>query len=110
MAKDKEYKRLIHTARWQQLRRDKLSDSPLCERCEAEGRVTAAVEVHHVIPVEHALTKQEKARLMYDYHNLRALCHECHVKEHTEMGRSGKAQAKSRAKALLERFRSKFLK
>jgi len=31
---------------------------------------------------------------MYDVNNLRALCHDCHVKVHTEMGRSGKAATK----------------
>ena len=98
MAKDKDYRKLIHTTRWLRLRRDKLSDFPLCERCEQEGRVTAATEVHHIIPVENGLTRQEKERLMYDYTNLKALCHDCHVKTHTEMGRCGKEQAKSRAK------------
>ena len=52
MAKDKDYKRMIHTSRWLKLRRDKLSDYPLCERCEQMGKVTAATEVHHVHPVE----------------------------------------------------------
>ena len=100
MAKDKDYKKLIHTTRWLRLRRDKLSDFPLCERCEEEGRVTAATEVHHIIPVENGLTRQEKERLMYDYTNL---------KTHTEMGRCGKEQAKSRAKNHLLRFVEKFM-
>lgn len=69
MAKDKDYIRLIHTAKWLRLRRDKLNDTPLCERCEELGRVAAATEVHHVIPVEDGLTKQEKERLMFDYFN-----------------------------------------
>lgn len=110
MAKDKEYIRLIHTAKWVRLRRDKLTTHPLCERCEDIGRVTAATEVHHIIPVENGLTKAEKERLMYDPTNLRALCHDCHVKTHTEMGRCGRAQAQSRAKEHLRQFVKKFLK
>lgn len=110
MAKDQDYNRLIHTTKWLRLRRDKLSGYPLCERCEELGRVTAATEVHHVIPVESGLSKQEKERLMYDYFNLKALCHECHVKVHTDMGRCGKAQAKNRAKEHLKRFVKRFLK
>lgn len=110
MAKDKDYIRLIHTAKWQHLRRIKLTDHPLCERCDELGRITAATEVHHVIPVENGLTVDEKERLMYDYFNLKALCHKCHVKVHTEMGRCGKAQAKSRAVEHLKRFVNKFLK
>ncbi len=100
---------MIHTARWQRLRRDRLSEHPLCERCGEQGIVTAATEVHHVIPVETALTRQEKERLMFDYTNLRALCHDCHVKAHTDMGRSGKAQARRRAREHLERFRGRFM-
>lgn len=109
MAKDSDYIRMIHTVRWVKLRRDKLSLHPLCERCEREGRVQAATEVHHVIPVERGLTADEKQRLMFDPHNLMALCHDCHVKTHTEMGRSGKKQAKATAKEHLQRFADKFL-
>lgn len=110
MAKDKDYKRLIHTERWLLLRRDKLTANPLCERCRAQGIIRAATEVHHIKPVEDGLTYREKVTLMFDSHNLRALCHDCHVKTHVEMGRSGKVQAKRRAKEHLQRFEDKFLK
>jgi len=33
---------------------------------------------------------------MYDPGNLMALCHDCHVKIHTEMGRSGKKATQRR--------------
>lgn len=110
MAKDKDYIRLIHTARWVHLRKEKLNAHPLCERCDELGRVTAATEVHHVVPVENGLTKAEKERLMFDYHNLKALCHDCHVKTHIDMGRSGKGRAKSRAKDQLKRFIDRFIR
>ena len=109
MAKDKDYIKLIHTTRWLRLRRDKLSDFPLCGRCEEEGRGAAATEVRHIIPVGGGLSRQEKERLMYDYTNLRALCHDCHVKTHTEMGRCGKEQARNRARDHITRFVKKFL-
>ncbi len=109
MAKDKDYKRMIHTGRWLRLRRDKLSAYPLCERCKIEGRITAATEVHHIVPVESALTVREKERLLFDYHNLMSLCHDCHVKTHVEMGRSGKKLAKQRAEEHLRQFVKKFL-
>ena len=96
MAKDETYKRLIHTARWVRLRRDVLTAHPLCERCEAEGFVTPACEVHHRTPVEEAVSAADKERLMFNPSNLRALCHACHVKAHVEMGRSGKAATKRR--------------
>lgn len=45
---------------------------------------------------------------MYDVKNLRALCHDCHVKEHTEMGRSGKEATRRRnaeqARAVIVKF------
>ena len=99
MAKDKDYKRLIHTTRWLRLRASVITDHPLCERCEREGIVTAATEVHHRVPVEHGMNPREKERLMFDRLNLVALCHGCHVKEHTEMGRSGKEATRRRNEA-----------
>lgn len=109
MAKDKDYIRMIHTDKWLRLRRSKLTANPICERCQAEGRITPAEEVHHIVPVEDGLTVREKESLMFDAHNLQSLCHECHVKIHTEMGRSGKAHARRRAAEQLERFAKKFL-
>ncbi len=52
MAKDRDYNRLIHTARWLRLRRDTLTWHPLCQRCEAEGVLTPSAEVHHVRPAQ----------------------------------------------------------
>lgn len=109
MAKDKTYIRLIHTERWVKLRRAKLSRDPLCERCKEQGVIEAAVEVHHVIPVEDAQTEREKESLMFDSHNLMALCHDCHVEMHKEMGRSGKAYARRRTERQREGFKAKFL-
>lgn len=109
MAKDKDYNRMIHTERWLKLRKMKLTDRPLCERCEEEGRIKAAEEVHHIVPVEDGLGHAEKERLMFSPANLKALCHECHVKTHTERGRSGKKHAKTKAAEQLGRFVKKFL-
>ena len=96
MAKDKDYQQLIHTGKWLRLRKDVLSRFPLCQRCDAEGRTTAATEVHHIRPVEEAITYGDKRQRMYDPSNLMALCHDCHVKVHTELGRSGKEATKKR--------------
>lgn len=108
MAKDKDYNKLIHTARWLRLRRDILTEHPICERCEAEGFVTPATEVHHRKPVEYGINYAEKRRLMFDPDNLMALCHDCHVKEHTYMGRSGKGATRRRndeqIRAVIDKF------
>lgn len=96
MSRDADYIKLIHAARWVRLRMLKLSQCPLCERCQAEGRVTAAAEVHHIRPVEEALTYADKEQRMYDPDNLRALCHRCHALTHQEMGRNTKDATRRR--------------
>lgn len=96
MDQAKDYRRLITSARWLRLRRAVLTAHPLCVRCLAEGRTTAATEVHHIRPVEQALSAADKEQRAYDPTNLQALCHDCHVATHTEMGRSGKAAARKR--------------
>jgi 5-methylcytosine-specific restriction protein A len=96
MAKDKDYIQLIHTTRWLRLRKEVLTAHPLCEDCQEKQLITAATEVHHVQPVEEAYNYAEKRQRMYDPHNLRALCHDCHVRRHIELGRSGKAATQRR--------------
>lgn len=96
MAKDADYIRLIHTSRWTHLRRLKLMQDPLCEDCLQRDQFTPATEVHHVRPVEDAVGYADKVRLMYDPHNLRALCHACHVDVHTRLGRSGREATRKR--------------
>ena len=108
MAKDKDYIRLIHTTRWLQLRRDIITKHPLCEQCQANGYITPSTEVHHVTPVESAVTYREKVRLMFDPTNLRALCHDCHVKVHTDMGRSGKEATRKRNSERVEKIIKNF--
>lgn len=108
MAKGKQYNRLIHTRRWLMLRRRKLSENPLCERCLEEDRYIQATEVHHIKPVEDAFSPWAQEALMYDYHNLQSLCHRCHVAVHTEMGRSGKQQNRRKTQRQIEDFKKRF--
>lgn len=108
MAKDKRYQQLINTTRWLKLRRDTLTKHPLCQRCEEAGRLTSATEVHHIRPVEEAVTMEDRIQRAYDPHNLRALCHDCHVKTHTELGRSGKEATKKRNARHVEQVINKF--
>lgn len=96
MAKDETYRRLINSQRWLRLRRAVLTAHPICERCQLEGLVTPSREVHHRVPVESAVTPREKEQLMFDPANLEALCHDCHIVRHTEMGRSGREATRKR--------------
>lgn len=108
MAKDKDYRQMIHTARWAALRRSVLSAHPLCERCLEQERTEAATEVHHICPVEDAVAYADKRQRMFDSSNLRALCHNCHVEAHKALGRAGKAAAirrnREQTRQVIERF------
>lgn len=106
---EKLYRREIQSARWRKTRRAKLSIYPLCERCMSEGRTRAATEVHHVVPVQDAMDCTSARSLMFDPHNLRALCHECHILTHKEMGRAGRMNNQRRQAARLKEFRRRFL-
>ncbi len=91
------------------MRRSKLSQNPLCEDCLAHGRFVSATEVHHVYPVDDATNRSEREKRMFDFHNLRSLCHACHIKEHQMLGRSGsKKAAKKKNTSRLEAFCNKF--
>lgn len=108
MEKDKVYISMINTNRWRLLRHDKLSQSPLCERCKEEGRLRPASEVHHIVPVENGHTKAERAALMFDPHNLQALCHDCHVTVHNQMGKWKRENVRKRRAEYMQRFKEKF--
>lgn len=109
MAHDKDYIRLINSARWRKLRRDKLAKTPLCERCQQGGKITPATEVHHIRPVETALIMWQKQSLMFDPHNLLSLCHDCHRLIHIEMKQNSKASNEQRNIEKLTQFTKNFL-
>lgn len=108
MARDITYNKLIHTGKWREIRRSVLTEHPLCQRCLADGRITAASEVHHIRPVEEAFTAAEKEQRMYDPGNLLSLCHACHVKVHTELGKGSKEIVRKRNDEQVRRVIDKF--
>lgn len=73
-----------------------MSEHPLCEMCEREGRLTPATEVHHIAPVED-MPEDRQVALMFDLHNLMSLCHRHHVEVHIEMGKGGCKERTRRA-------------
>ena len=105
---DEGYRKMIHSTAWLKLRRDTLSVHPMCQRCQEEGRLSPATEVHHIVPVDDGLSLEEKRRLMFDPYNLLALCHRCHVMVHTDLGRSGKPRSQRTNAEALKRFKDKF--
>ena len=69
---------VYNTTTWRLLRMEKLRNNPLCERCEAMGKIVSAVEVHHIVPISEGVTDQDKQAIGFDYYNLMSLCKECH--------------------------------
>ncbi len=64
----------VYGYRWQQIRDQYLSKHPLCERCQAAGRLVPADLVHHKVPTELGGGHEES--------NLMSLCNSCHNKIH----------------------------
>ncbi len=57
---------------WKKLRRSKLRDEPLCERCLQRGKTVMAIIVHHVKPF------RGDWDLFLDFDNLQSVCKLCH--------------------------------
>lgn len=86
IAEDKLYK-FYKSKEWRLLRRNILEKCHYeCEECLKRGRVTRAREVHHVNEVKHrpdlALSEYYTDEKGEKKRNLKALCMECHNKEH----------------------------
>ncbi|MBN2763745.1 MAG: HNH endonuclease [Bacteroidales bacterium] len=89
-AKKQQYQHIYQDKRWKRLRSAKIADKPICERCELEGRVTPATEVHHKIPFQKGRNAEEVEKLAFDWDNLMSVCTGCH-KELDKMIRRGKS-------------------
>jgi len=55
---------------WKRIRDRYIAAYPLCEQCEAAGRITSAQEIHHILPLSQGGT--------HAVDNLMALCTSCH--------------------------------
>lgn len=96
--KTRDYYRLLHSKRWQILRREKLMQNLYCEVC---GR--PATEVHHIVPVE-SMPLRQMEMLMFDMQNLQSICRKCHLKVHRDMHSKSKATNLERRRKELEDF------
>ncbi|MGM9641465.1 MAG: HNH endonuclease [Faecousia sp.] len=63
---------------WKRIRDRHISQHPLCEECEKQGRLVPAEEVHHKKPISQGGTHARD--------NLMSLCRSCHTKIHHEIG------------------------
>lgn len=93
------YRKMINSARWRDTRRRVMQRAGYtCEDCKLHDRVTLAVEVHHVRPVEWAHTDSQREQLMFDMRNLVALCRDCHRERHRTLGSHKPAAMAERAR------------
>ena len=81
---------------WLKLKAAVLSDAHNeCVKCRAKGKISKAVEVHHVQWVkkhpELALSRTYTYKGQ-TYQNLLPLCHDCHDEEHERFGHEKKKQ------------------
>lgn len=83
---DVERKKIYATKRWKQLRSAKFANSPLCEICLQQGKVTVAEDIHHITSFMSTDDPIKRQYLAYDYDNLMSLCkihhQEIHNKKH----------------------------
>lgn len=59
---------------WRYLRKLKLQRNPMCETCYAEGKITLAKMVDHIIEIR-------DGGAVLDIENLSSICHACHNKK-----------------------------
>ena len=105
MSRSPHYIRLMNSRRWRALRMATIKRAKgLCEQCSAEGRVSAATEVHHIRPVESIKDPFVMEQLAYDPTNLKALCHYCHRQIHMDMHKGTKEEHRRRTKEDVDSF------
>lgn len=74
--------KIYNSSRWRALREAKLRETPLCEICEKEGRITPATQVHHIHEISLGGSVNDMLDIAFDYNNLQSLCERCHMHLH----------------------------
>jgi 5-methylcytosine-specific restriction protein A len=72
-----------NTKAWKWVRRVKLTADPLCEVCQAQGRLVRATDVDHIKAINAGGDRTDMA-------NLQSLCHECHSRKTLYVERFGR--------------------
>ena len=68
-----------NSPRWRELRKRKLSISPLCEECKKNGTFVKATMVDHITPIK-------QGGEAFDINNLQSLCWSCHSRKSVQEG------------------------
>lgn len=77
-----ERQQVYQSALWRKLRTQKLMETPLCEVCMMQGRLTAGDHVHHLRSFVDIRDKAERDLVAYDPDNLMTVCEACHGRIH----------------------------
>ena len=56
--RDDNYRHLLGSRVWKNIRAEYLALHPICEDCAARGDTRLATEVHHIIPISHEKTHE----------------------------------------------------
>ena len=73
-------RRGYNNSTWRKLRNTFLKEHAICTDCISKGRITPAVDVHHIkSPFKDG---EINWNLLLDYTNLVSLCKECHANRH----------------------------
>ncbi len=81
------YRRLYKTKRWAKIRARQLQTHPLCQWCEAKGRIVAATVCHHDDP------KQKNSPATFFLGPFTSLCAPCHDSMAQQIERIGYSKA-----------------
>lgn len=76
------HKSVYNTTTWRGLRIEYLKEHPLCEVCLEKEKITAAIDVHHKIPISEGTSMKDKQALGFDWNNLQTVCKQCHKEQH----------------------------
>ncbi len=81
---DADRRMIYNSERWRKLRAWKFANNPLCEKCQEQGVITPAEDIHHIVSFMSTDDKYQRAFLAYDYDNLLSLCKPCHQLIHNK--------------------------
>ncbi len=70
---------------WKALRDWYYKLHPVCEVCEAHGRVSPTHHIHHKFPFMNGKTEEIRWRLLTDPNNLISVCTKCHSAIHQKI-------------------------
>ena len=89
------FRRKVYGSRtWTQTRLFVITQEPFCPICAEEGRIKAAVDVDHIIPLSRIFYEQLDPALIFDTENLRGLCKQHHGEKSGQEAQEAKQKLK----------------